>query len=152
MTCVDSRDWNGADSATEKGEGPKPLRRRREGYRTNEHGEGGDCWVSRLRLRRRALNANDPTNAVNASERDWLLRQQMREQLGYSMTKRVTEVHNQIFHCLSSQLFELGCANSMLISLHWNHQDALLVQKHSLVFSFAHSLLSACVVAETSTH
>ena len=89
---------------------------------------------------------------MNASERDWLLRQQMREQLGYSMTKRVTEVHNQIFHCLSSQLFELGCANSMLISLHWNHQDALLVQKHSLVFSFAHSLLSACVVAETSTH
>ena len=63
MTCVDSRDWNGADSATEKGEGPKPLRKRREGYRTNEHGEGGDCWVSRLKLRRRALNANDPTNA-----------------------------------------------------------------------------------------
>ena len=37
-------------------------------------------------------------------------------------------------------------------SLHWNHQDAILVQKHSLVFSFAHSLLSACVVAETSIH
>ena len=39
MTCVDSRHWNGADSAREKGEGLKPLRRR-EGYRTNEYGEG----------------------------------------------------------------------------------------------------------------
>ena len=68
MTCVDSRDWNGADSATEKGEGPQPLRRR-EGYRTNKHGEGGDCWVSRLKLRRRALNANDPTNTERQRER-----------------------------------------------------------------------------------
>ncbi len=42
MTCVDSGHWNGADSATEKGERPKPLWRRREGYRTSEHGEGGD--------------------------------------------------------------------------------------------------------------
>ena len=62
MTCVDSRHWNGADSAREKGEGLKPLRRR-EGYRTNEHGEGRDFWVSQLKQRRRTLNVNDPTNA-----------------------------------------------------------------------------------------
>ena len=58
--CVDSGHWNGADSATEKGVRPKPLWRRTEGYRTSEHGEGGDCWVSRLNA---AKEANDRTNA-----------------------------------------------------------------------------------------
>ena len=36
------------------------LWRRTEGYRTSEHGEGGDCWVSRLNA---AKEANDRTNA-----------------------------------------------------------------------------------------
>ena len=43
-----------------KGVRPKPLWRRTEGYRTSEHGEGGDCWVSRLNA---AKEANDRTNA-----------------------------------------------------------------------------------------
>ena len=47
-------------------------------------------------------------------------------------------------------LFEQPAVRARMCKFH--AQDALLVQKHSLVFSFAHSLLSACVVAETSTH
>ena len=67
MTCVDSGHWNGADSATEKGVRPKPLWRRTEGYRTSEHGEGGDCWcMSRLNA---AKEASDRTKTEGSSAR-----------------------------------------------------------------------------------
>ena len=56
MTCADSEPWSGADRATEKGDATKLPRRRREDYRASENAEGGDCWVSQLKLRRHALN------------------------------------------------------------------------------------------------
>ena len=50
MPCVDNVPWSGIDSATERGERTKLPRRRGEGCRVSENGEGGDSWVRRLSL------------------------------------------------------------------------------------------------------
>ena len=50
MPCVDNVLWSGVDSATERGEQTKLPRRRGEGCRVSENGEGGDSWVRRLSL------------------------------------------------------------------------------------------------------
>ena len=72
------RERRGAETPAEK---ERRLQNERARRRRRLLGESAEAKEARLERQR---------NAVNASERDWLLRQQMREQLGYSMTKRCT--------------------------------------------------------------